>query len=326
MINNTLKKVVVLSDLDGTWLSKNAENRRKLDEGIGEMRDEFRAQGIDLHIGYITARPPVRVASENLPTPDWVVTDNGASIHQGSCGQLEGGQFVVAPEFEAWRQRNLASHFDSQAGNAQARELLKKPEFQNLQMHTVGEVVHNPAADANPFISHLCFDDSSIQLTAGEKRDSNGNNVPDIFEKETFQIPTQVDKFSHELQAKLRVSGADVHFSQVYPFSGQPIVMFDVSTAVADKGHAVDFIRHEENIPTNQLIVCGDGGNDISMMRGLDGSDDGRRAIVVGGEKELYDQAGKLHNALLQPGDLDCSLGVLSGIRHHLEEIVAGKN
>jgi hydroxymethylpyrimidine pyrophosphatase-like HAD family hydrolase len=111
--------------------------------------------------------------------------------------------------------------------------------------------------------------------------------------------------------------------STAYPFAGKPIVMFDVSSPLADKGDAIEYLRDREHVRPDHVIVAGDGGNDITMMRTKDGVDEGRRAIAVGGGSELYRSARELKNAILQPAEMDCAEAVLDGLEKHLEAIAA---
>lgn len=316
------KRVLFLSDLDGTWLSKDPANRKALDEGVLQLRDEFRSRGVELEFGYVTARPPARVAHEKLPTPDYTITHNGGFIHHGEAGATDAeGKFEMHPPLRQWQQLNEATGFQASVALAGLQHLLALPQYENLQMQTVGHVVGNLAADACPSVASLCFREESVALTPEERKDANGNGRPDLFEKEHFQTPTQVRNLLDDLARDLEKQGVQFRFSPAYPFAGKPYVMFDASSPIADKGRAVEFLRDLEGVEPEHVIIAGDGGNDIAMMRSTDGTDDGRRAIVVGGEKALYDAAGKLRHTIARPPEEDCSLGVLRGLRQHLEEI-----
>lgn len=320
------KRVLFLSDLDGTWLSKDPKNRQALDEGVQVLKDEFRQRGVDLEFGYVTARPPVRVAAEKLPEPDWTLTYNGGFIHQGTPGAFgPDGAYVVRPQLRQWQNLNEATGFEAAVAMASLKHVLADPRYAGLQVKTVGEVVGTPAADACPAVAHLCIDETSVALTPEERVDANGNGRPDVFEKESFRAPEQVRHLVDDLSASLQQQGVQFRVSPIYPFAGKPIVMFDVASPHADKGRAVEFLRDLEGVAADHVIIAGDGGNDIAMMRRHDGSDDGRRAIVVGGEKALYDAALQLRNVVARPAEEDCSLGVLAGLREHLEDIAGDR-
>lgn len=319
-------KVLFLSDLDGTWLSRNPESRKKLDEGVVALKDEFHERGIDLEFGYVTARPGKRVVDESLPAPDWTITYNGGFIHEGQAGTLQpDGTYRDLAPLPAWEQRNQESGFSASRTVKLVKKLVQRPEYRNLMLQTVGQVVHTPASDACPWLAVLCFDEKSIRLTADEAADRNGNGRPDVFEKETFQTPAQIRSLVSELQHELDARGVHYQMSPVYPFLGKPITMFDVSSPVANKGKAIEFLMNQEGITADHVIIAGDGGNDIAMMRAQDGHDDGRRAIVVGGEASLYEAASHLEHAILQPAEMDCSEAVLDGLRKQLEAIAKEK-
>jgi hydroxymethylpyrimidine pyrophosphatase-like HAD family hydrolase len=292
-----------------------------LDAGLLALKDQYSRQGIDFEFGPVTARPPVRVASENLPTPDWCITYNGGYIHRGAPGHYEGSHYVVNPPLPAWVQANDATGFNAgQAGHV-LQDLLADQRFQNLRLRTIGQVVGNPAADACPYVYSPCIEESSVQLSPQEAQDENHNQVPDVFDANTFHPPTQVAQLVDELRQRLAARHVPCAVSPVYPAEGRPLVMFDVTTPMADKGDAVEYLRKLCSLPADHLIVAGNGGNDISMMRAPDGTDDGRRAIVVGGEADLYKAAAGLEHLYAAPADMDCSLGVLEGFRHHLEAL-----
>lgn len=323
-ISASPKKVLFLSDLDGTWLSKDKANRAALDQGVQVLRDEFRSQGVDLKFGYVTARPPERVAQEDLPEPDFTITFNGGRIDKGRGVEPkpEGGLLKTSP-LPSWELLNQESGFTANLALDKCRTLIDSGAFGDMGVRTIGDVIENPLADDCAFAAHLCFDLAQVQLTEAEKTDANGNDIPDIFEPETFEAPAQLKSLRQALNQGLAEDGVQHEISPLYLFHGKPYAMVDVATPVANKGQAVDFLRRQEGVAQGHLIIAGDGGNDISMMRDPKGQDDGRRAIVVGPETKLRQAAGGLEHCIVEPADKDCSLGVLDGLRRHLEAIVA---
>jgi hydroxymethylpyrimidine pyrophosphatase-like HAD family hydrolase len=317
------KKVLFLSDLDGTWLSPNKANRAALDEGVKALQDEYRPRGIDLEFGYVTARPPERVAKENLPTPSYTITFNGGRIDQGSGVLAAKGGWTKSQPLNSWEELNKATGFTATQALGECKELLATGNFGQLTVQTIGEVIQNPAADDCDYAAHLCFDLSKVELTEAEKKDANGNQIPDIFEPETFEAPAQLKALTGAMHKGLDQDGYQHEISPLYLFHGKPYAMVDVATPLANKGVAVDFLRQQQGVDPENLIIAGDGGNDISMMRDPKGKDDGRRAIVVGPETKLRQAAKGLSHAILAPADKDCSLGVLDGLRTHLEQIAA---
>lgn len=319
-----LKKVLFLSDLDGTWLSKKPENRAKLDREVLEIKDSYRQKGVDLEFGYITARPPERVEKENLPTPDWTITYNGAQINQGDPGNFQAeGEFAAEPSLANWNEKNQATGFSASTTLSELNTLLQDEKFSNLQFQTVGQLVENSAADANEFATGLCFSLPSVALTEAEKADLNANGTADILEEETFAAPQQLKDLASALDEALGLAGVGHDVSPPYLFHGKPYAMLDVASPIANKGSALAFLQQREGVSPSHTIVAGDGVNDISMMTALNGVDEGRRAIVVGGNSMLVAAASKLKNSIIQPADQDSSLGVLDGLRQHLEAIIA---
>jgi len=318
------KKVLFLSDLDGTWLSKSPKNRAKLDREIVKIRDEYAEKGVDLKFGYITARPPQRVEKEELPEPDWTVTYNGAQVNVGDAGDFEpDGSYTEKERATAWDDENRKTGFTTDKARSELMELLSTEQFSNLSLKTVGEVVENPAADANEFSLSVCFEQDNIALAPGEERDKNNNDIPDLFEPETFAAPEQITQLREQLDSKFEEAGIGHQVSPAYLFHGKPYVMFDIASPLANKGEAVRFLQSQEQVDAEHTIVAGDGGNDIAMMTGRDGGDEGRRTIVVGKDAGLNQAASELKNALIQPSEMDSALGVLTGLRHHLDAIVA---
>ena len=303
-----LTTVLFLSDLDGTWLSPIPANRKALDEGVVELKQEVRAQGVDLQFGYISARPLQRIMQEGLPASDWAVANNGGYVYQSG-----GSDRASAQQDSDWEARKGASGFSADKAFEAAQEVLAEPQFANLSVTSVGKVVGNPAADACPSIASLCIHNDSIDFAANES--------PAQLQSETFSAPHQVEEFAHEVSAKLEAEGAHFKLSPVYPFHGKPYVMFDLASV--DKGDAIAYLRDKNHLPADHVIIAGDGGNDIAMMLDEAGKDDGRRAIVVGGNSKLRLAAANLNRAIVQNPDEDCSLGVLDGLRQHLGEIVA---
>ncbi|MEW6284329.1 MAG: HAD family hydrolase [Candidatus Eremiobacterota bacterium] len=301
-----LAKVLFLSDLDGTWLSPDPAHRKQLDQGILKIREEAWNQGIDLRFGYITARPPGRVGQEQLPDPDWMVTHNGGTIHRGPTDP---------DPVRSWEEVQRLSGFDAARVTEIMGRVRQAPDFANLRIETVGHVLGRPEADDCDYMATFCVRQDSLNLDPGE--------TPEILQPDTFRPPGQVERLVQSLSRELEATGMKFKISPIYPFHGQPYVMFDVAAPEANKGSAVDFLRERLGIDADNVIVAGDGGNDLSMMTARDGHDDGRRAIIVGANAFLRMAAARLKGAKVRPEDEDCAMGVMSGLREHLQEIAA---
>ena len=305
-VTHSLVPVLFLSDLDGTWLSPNAENRKTLDQGVLELKHEAASKGVDLQFGYISARPLERIQQENLPPSDWSIADNGGYIFKKE---------ETAPVRD-WEERKLAFDFTSKRAFDSVQELLRDPQFAGLSVTSVGNVVGNPAADACPDMAVICIRNDSVRLAVGETKEQ--------LEADNFDAPSQVEAFAQAIAARLQEEGAQFQHSPVYPFHGKPYVMFDLASV--NKGDAIAYLKEKGNLRPDHIIIAGDGGNDIAMMLDQKGQDDGRRAIVVGENSKLREAARAVNRAIIQSPEEDCSLGVLAGLRQHVQEIIAQVN
>ena len=305
-VTHSLVPVLFLSDLDGTWLSPNAENRKTLEQGVLELKQEAASKGVDLQFGYISARPLERIQQENLPPSDWSIADNGGYIYKNE---------EAAPA-EDWEDHKRTFDFNSKMAFDAANDLLKDPKFAGLSVTSVGKVVGNAAADACPDMAVICIENDSVRLAAGEGRKQ--------LEADNFDAPSQVEAFAQAISARLQEEGAQFQQSPIYPFHGKPYVMFDLASV--NKGDAIAYLKEREKLRPDHIIIAGDGGNDIAMMLDQKGKDDGRRAIVVGENSKLREAARGVNRAIIQSPEEDCSLGVLAGLRQHVQEIIAQVN
>ena len=296
-------RVVILSDLDGTWVGKDKEALQKLNEGIKRTCFDYTNAGLKVVWGYITARPPSRtIKSGAVMPPDLSVCFNGGTIFRGMPTATKG------LEMQDWARLNATSGFQSQNVLEMAKDLTKSSKFSNLKTQTVGEVVGNPDADACNYVATVCIENESIKLVA--------NETSDMFKEESFKVPNQVKEFLSELEQKTKSKNIEYKITGPYLFSGKPYVMFDIAAPHANKGEAVNFLT--KNYDHRNVIVIGDGGNDISMM-----DNDGRNIIVVGKDHILREKAAGLSqdSVILRPEDEPCSEGVLAGIKQHLANI-----
>lgn len=303
------RTVMLLSDIDGTWKSSKAEfnpNFEKLNNSIREIVKRCQNSGINFLWGYVTARPPERVMEALVKPPHMSITYNGGLIHIGGMSRMN----LVDND---WEKRLKASGFTSDLANGILKHLTKNPEYRGLEISTVGKVVNNPAADGCPYSLAVCIKTDSIKL------DKESGETSSIFDPKTYKTPNQVKKLMEELEEKLKTSGAKYDISPAYLFVGKPYVMFDIAADSANKGLAVNHVSR--NIPKENLIIAGDGGNDISMM-----DNDGRNVIVVGPDNKLREKVLRLDkdNVILQPADMPCSEGVFNGIISAMKKITQG--
>mmetsp|Transcript_58115 Transcript_58115/g.137003 ORF Transcript_58115/g.137003 Transcript_58115/m.137003 type:complete len:108 (-) Transcript_58115:50-373(-) len=97
---------------------------------------------------------------------------------------------------------------------------------------------------------------------------------------------------------------------------------FDIFPLNADKGKAIRFLRNHLQVPGERVIVCGDSGNDIDMIREV--CEDGGRAVVVGNSRpELLSwvQAeGQATKKIIHTTGTYAS-GVIEGVQRHIQEL-----
>lgn len=296
-------RVLILSDIDGTWVGKDLEALKGLNKEIKRICWDYTNVGVRTFWGYITARPPSRtVKSGAIMPPNMTICYNGGKIFRGSPSMLKG------LDLEEWRRLNNQSGFNSDTIFSMAKELIQKPEHKNLSIQTVGEVVGNLEADACCHVATLCIKNESIKLGADE--------TSEIFTAEKFKIPNQVSSFLSELENQIKLQNIQYKITPPYLFSGKPYVMFDIAAPHANKGEAVNFMIKDYD--SRNVIIIGDGGNDISMM-----DDDGRNIVIVGKDHILREKVQNLKqdSIIVRPPDEPCSQGVLEGIKQHLANI-----
>ena len=291
---------MIASDIDGTWKSPDkieALDASVLDNLMRQLIDKCKNVGINVFYGQITARPPVRVVQENIISPNFTMTYNGGVIH-------DNGPHPINKILSSWEKIHKQTNFNADNILELSKNIANAPKYQGLKIETVGQVVKNPAADGCKFISSICIHNDSIVL------DASKGETNEIFDKAKYKTPSQVKDFMTDLETQLKAQGVKYKISPAYLFAGKPIVMFDIAAPNANKGDAVNYLA--KKIKTQNLIVAGDGGNDIAMM-----PDDGRNVIVVGSDLQLKDYASKLTKSKVVIADnpkASCSLNLFEGI------------
>ena len=311
------RDVLAPIDWDGTFEDpKHPETRAVLEKGLADLRSEYAQKGINFMPCIITARPKARLMQKN-PTPavQWAITQNGGEITKG----------LPAPgskEIQSWIKLNESTGFDKKGVNDVVFSTAKEDKFSDLEVVTIGDVVHNPAASECEFMQPFCIKLDSIKL----ENDEN----PEILTDKAYQTPKQIKGFIDKIEDKLKDQGIEFEINQPYLFKGEPYLMFDIASPYANKGKAVDFLMNELDVAPENVIVAGDGGNDIAMMKAAEGDKDGdgRNLIIVGGNKALRQNASLLfnNNVVVRPADEPSSLGVLAGLKMHLQQIAERVN
>lgn len=291
---------LILSDIDGTWKPSTPDGSKvmqTLNNTINQITERCKRVGMNVFFGYVTARPPARTINSGVTPPHLTITYNGGLIHENSPSKVN----AIS---QKWDKLNKKSNFDSVGILGIISDITKNSDkYKNMKIKTVGEVVGNSEADECKYISTICIPTNSISL------DKAKSETTEIFNPATYQTPNQIREFMNELEAKFKAEDINYKMSPAYLFSGKPYVMFDVAAPHANKGDAVNYVAR--NLNHKNLIIAGDGGNDISMM-----DDDGRNVIIVGHDKVLREKAGDLKkdNVIMRNPDEPSSLGVLNGI------------
>lgn len=304
--------VIAFMDFDGTYQdSKHPETQQTLEKGLAELRAEYAKKGINFMPSIVTARPKVRLMKEHPSSEiQWSITQNGGEIING----------LPTPEkadYESWKKLNESTGFNAKRVQDIVFDLAKNPEFLNLKILKVADVVNNPAASECEYMQPFCIALDDIKL-------GNKETKACLTDSE-YKVPNQIKKFVSRLSQELNNQGIQFELNSPYLFKGKPYIMFDVATPYANKGRAIDFLLKELDILPENVIVAGDGGNDIAMMRPLDSKSkgDGRSLIILGENKELIKQVKKLSNdtVIIRPASEPSSIGVLEGLKMHLERI-----
>lgn len=306
------KDVIAFMDFDGTYQDpKYPETKADLEKGLAELRIKYAKKGINFMPSIVTARPKVRLMKEN-PSPEikWSITQNGGEI-------VNGLPTVDKSDFAQWKTLNESTGFKAKKIQEIVYNMAKQQSFSNLKILTMGEVVNNPAASECEFMQPFCVALDNIKLTEGE--------TPEILTDKNYKAPKQISEFVAKISEELKNQGVQFELNEPYLFKGKPYLVFDIATPYANKGRAIEFLLKELDIDPRNVIVAGDGGNDIAMMKPLKGNElgDGRSLIVVGENKSLIQSAKALSKdkVVIRPPDEPSSLGVLEGLKIHLDRI-----
>ncbi len=294
-------RVLFLSDLDGTWLCDKKEARNRLDTGVIQLKKACKKEGIDFQFGYVTGRPPERI-DKSLPKPDWTITYNGASILKG----------VWNKSYSNWEDKQANSGFNAKIVKDAIKELNGSDKYKNLTIQPMSKILNSDCVNASKYTQPFCIKNDSIKLLDGESKD--------LFNEESYRTPEQVENFVNELKGSLNEKGIKYYITDPYLAKklSEPSIVIDVSSPLANKGEAVEFLRKELDVKPENLILAADGGNDISMMK-----NDGRRIIVVGPNSPLRRDASQLNRDKIFMMSIEdpSSLAVFKGLDLHLSQV-----
>lgn len=299
------RDVIALIDYDGTYEDpQHPKTKKKLEKGLAKLRKKYAKQNINFMPSIVTARPSVRLMQENPSSIiQWSITQNGGEITNGlpTHGKKNNPKWIALNESTGFKAKKVQDT---------VFETAKKPEFSNFKVLTMGEVVNNPAANECEYMQPFCIKIDEIKLEKDETKD--------ILEDNNYKTPKQVKNLINQIKENLKKQDVQFEITGPYLFNSKPYLVFDVASPFANKAKATEFLIKELKIKPQNVIVAGDGGNDISMM-----IDDGRNLVIVGKNKNLREKASMhLNNrTIIRPSSEPSSIGVLRGLKFHLHEI-----
>ncbi|MBF0219594.1 MAG: HAD-IIB family hydrolase [Gammaproteobacteria bacterium] len=123
-----------------------------------------------------------------------------------------------------------------------------------------------------------------------------------------FARETAIPPLQREIEARLTAAeiSATLTWSIDEPAN---IGLLDILPRQASKLHAIRFLSHELQIPNNQLIFCGDSGNDMDVL-----ISDIPAVLVANAQPEIREQAITAATACGQQSQLYCAQGNFSGM------------
>lgn len=306
------RDIISFIDYDGTYEDpKHPESKSVLEKGLATLKAKYAKKDINFMPCIVTARPKVRIMQKN-PTPEvsWTITQNGGEI-------VKGLPTPDKTDLVNWKALNESTGFKAKQVQETVFKITEHSDFANLKVVTIGDVVKNPAASECEFMQPFCVALDNIKLSEGE--------TPEILTDSSYKTPKQIKQFVDTIKNTLKAQGVNFEINEPYLFKGMPYLMFDIATPYANKENAIKFLLKELDIEPENVIVAGDGGNDIVMMKPLEGNaaGDGRNLIIVGENKNLRQSASLLFNdsVVIRPATEASSIGVLEGLKIHLESI-----
>lgn len=134
-----------------------------------------------------------------------------------------------------------------------------------------------------------------------------------------------VDAVLPQLQDELSQQGLDAEIicsgrsSQKTIYTGKRKYNLDIIPRGGDKGRAMQFLRKRWGIDPSKTVVCGDSGNDISLLKY-----DTERGIIVSNyhnddrnadsELKLWHELNPMNHHYL--AHTDCAAGILEGLKY----------
>lgn len=297
-------KALFVGDLDGTvalgakdclapFLKLLKECQARLVFASGRSLEKFSELQADL-------------AKENahLPTPEFLITQNGSHIYKNKNGKLI--------EDQEWSDR-LTRSFSREKVLASIKELAFQPEYlmPNAKFNGGNDFSQSKLCTFEfwPTPRRLQFiADSSIS-------DSIFRTIKDKLKNEGIAARVLKQFFSREECDK--VCNAEQR-AIMDPRYGKNDYITQIDITAANKGDGVEFVQDRLRMPNNEVVMAGNDANDISMAKlALNG----KTFIAVGNRTQplekymlnLINENKNLENNLILPKQEGLS-GIIEGI------------
>ncbi|TWT73107.1 HAD family hydrolase [Allorhodopirellula solitaria] len=284
------------TDLDGTFIPLN--NDSAAEQALEQIRDQF-ASG-RLPLAFVTGRHfdfvLEAIVQEQLPQPDWILCDVGTSVYErvsrcdGERGAGAGGGDAAMPasgEATAEAITSLAAEYRPSQGFAdRLDEIVGEIDIEHVRREIAGLPgfrLQEPVKQKRHKLSYYVAEESL----------------------EDCHVMVEAYLAQHALPYGV--------ISSVDPFNGDGLV--DVLPANVSKAFALDWWCHDQGYRNDEVVFCGDSGNDYAALVA------GYRAVVVANADRRH--AARVHDAHMKKGWSDRLLlasqsstaGVLEGLR-----------
>lgn len=229
------KKVLLITDLDNTLVGDDLATKK-----LNQYLDEHRQHYIFVYATGRSYSSAQRLKAErNLLEPDCWITGVGTEIHAEGKLDLDWGIQIGAN----WQRAAIANLVES--------------EFPELE-YQIDE-------EQNPW--KLSFQLPDLCCSQSKNSDDNQDLHPQYLRNNPIDsfVLQERDRFKSEIINQLNIRLQQQQLNAQVIFSSNLDV--DILPIKANKGNAVVYMQQKLGIKSNQTLVCGDSGNDISMFQ-----------------------------------------------------------
>ncbi len=230
------------TDLDGTFIP--IDNDSEAQEAMQQIRGQLAGSGLPLlfvtgrHLEYVLEA----IADDGLPQPDWILCDVGTSLYErysSSDSQLNVGELPAGtgPGIAKTVQTLFAEYRPSQAFADQLDEI-------------VGEI--------------------DVERVRREVGELPGFRPQEPFKQKRHKLSFYVEASAvddHHLAAETHLAKHSLPYSvisSVDPFNGDGLV--DLLPQDVSKAYALDWWCHDQGYRNDEVVFCGDSGNDYAAL------------------------------------------------------------